>query len=117
MVDLANAARELGPDAERFQVLFITVDPERDTREVLAQYVPAFNPTFLGLYGTPDEIARTAKEFKVYFQKQPGKDGAYSVDHSAGTYIFDPQGRLRLFAQPGAGAQALAHDIRLLLKS
>jgi protein SCO1/2 len=117
LAELASVARELGPDAGRLQVLFITVDPERDTPQVLAKYVPAFDPTFLGLYGTLDETTRTAKEFKIYFQKQPTKDGSYTVDHSAGTYIFDTQGRLRLFSQHGAGAPALLHDIRALLKS
>jgi protein SCO1/2 len=116
MVELANVARELGADAERFQVLFVTVDPERDTREVLAQYVPAFNPSFLGLSGTAEETARVAKEFKIYIQKQPVKEGGYTVDHSAGTYIFDREGRLRLFAQYGAGGPALLHDVRILLK-
>jgi protein SCO1/2 len=115
MIELARVARDLGPDAARMQVLFVTVDPERDTPEVLRQYVPAFQPTFLGLYGTADETARTAKEFKVYYQKQRLPGGGYTMDHSAGTFVLDPQGRLRLFAQYGAGAQALLHDIRLLL--
>jgi len=97
------------------QVLFVTVDPDRDTAEVLRQYVPSFNPTFVGLYGDAEATARVAKEFKIYYRKQPAKDGHYSVDHSAGTYILDPQGRLRLFAQYGAGAPALLHDIRILL--
>jgi protein SCO1/2 len=117
MIELARVARDLGPDAARMQVLFVTVDPERDTPEVLRQYVPAFQSTFLGLYGTADETARTAKEFKVYYQKQRLPGGGYTMDHSAGTFVFDPQGRLRLFAQYGAGAQALLHDIRLLLAS
>ena len=116
MAEFAQVARELGPDASRFQALFITVDPERDTRQVLAQYVPAFHPTFLGLYGTAEETKAVAKEFKILYQKQPVKDGAYSVDHSAGTYILDTKGRLRLFAQHGAGAPALLHDVRKLLK-
>ena len=90
------------------QVLFVTVDPERDTPEVLRQYVPSFNPAFLGLYGTPEETARAAKEFKVYHQKQPVPGGGYSVDHSAGTYILDTEGRLRLFAQYGAGRAGAA---------
>ena len=115
MVELANVARELGADAGRLQVLFVTVDPERDTPQVLRQYVPSFYPTFLGLYGTPEETARAAKEFKIYFQKQSSPGGSYSVDHSAGTYILDTEGRLRLFAQYGAGAPALSHDIRILL--
>jgi protein SCO1 len=115
MLELAKAARDLGADSERFQVLFVTVDPQRDTPAVLRQYVPAFNPTFLGLSGTADETARVAKEFKVYYQKQPLPSGDYTMDHSAGTFVFDPAGRLRLFGQYGAGAQALLHDIRLLL--
>jgi protein SCO1/2 len=115
MIELGTVARELGADAGRLQVLFVTVDPQRDTPDVLRQYVPAFNPAFLGLYGTPEQTARTAKEFKVYYQKQPLPGGDYTMDHSAGTFVFDPSGRLRLFAQYGAGAQALLHDIRLLL--
>ena len=117
MVELANVAKELGADADKLQVLFITVDPERDTAAALKTYVPAFNPTFLGLTGTPDEISRTAKEFKIYYQKQAGKNGGYSVDHSAGTYIIDREGRIRLFAQYGADKDALLHDIRMLLAS
>ena len=115
MVELAKVARDLGPDAAHMQVLFVTVDPERDTPNVLRQYVPSFHPGFLALYGTAEETARTAKEFKVYFQKQPLPGGNYSMDHSAGTFVLDREGRLRLFAQYGAGAQALLHDIRLLL--
>ncbi|HEX9674181.1 MAG TPA: SCO family protein [Burkholderiales bacterium] len=115
LAELALVVKELGPDASRVQVLFVTVDPERDTQQVLKQYVPSFNPGFIGLYGDAGATARAAKEFKVYFQKQPVKDGNYSVDHFAGTYILDREGRLRLFAQYGAGAPALLHDIRILL--
>lgn len=117
LAELAMVAKELGKDADRMQVLFVTVDPERDTPEVLRQYVPSFNPSFLGLYGDAEATARTAREFKIFYQKQPLKTGGYSVDHSAGTYIFDPQGRLRLFAQYGQGAADLLHDIRILLQS
>lgn len=117
MGELAVVARELGKDADRLQVLFITVDPERDTPADLSKYVPAFNPAFLGLYGDADATARTAKEFKVFFQKQQMSGGGYSVDHSAGTYIYDPAGRLRLFATYGQGAAKMLHDIRLLLQS
>jgi protein SCO1/2 len=116
MTELATVARELGPGASRMQVLFVTVDPERDTPEVLRQYVPGFDPSFLALYGTPEETSRTAKEFKVYFQKQQQPGGGYSVDHSAGTFVFDTQGRLRLFGQYGAGSKAILHDVKLLLK-
>jgi protein SCO1 len=114
--ELALVARELGSDAQRMQVLFITVDPARDTPDLLRRYVPAFHPSFLGLYGTPEETARVAREFKVYFQQQPLPGGGYTVDHSAGTFILDGAGRLRLFAQHGAPAKALLHDIRLLMQ-
>ena len=117
LVELAAVAKELGADARRMQVLFITVDPERDTPAVLSKYVPAFNPDFLGLYGDADATLRTAKEFKVFFQKQPESGGGYSVDHSAGTYIYDKAGRLRLFASYGQGAPKMLHDIRLLLQA
>ena len=114
--ELASVANELGKDAVRMQVLLITVDPERDTPAVLSQYMAAFHPDFLGLYGDAEATTRTAKEFKVFFQKQPLPDGGYSVDHSAGTYIYDTAGRLRLFAGYGQGAPKMLHDIRLLLQ-
>lgn len=114
--EMAVVMKELGKDADRLQVLFVTVDPERDTAEVLKRYVPAFHPSFLGLTGSADDIARTTKEFKIFYQKQPLPNGGYSMDHSAGTYIFDGEGRLRLFAQYGIGAPALLNDIRQLLK-
>jgi len=107
----------LGPQAARVQVLFITVDPERDTRELLAQYVPAFHPSFVGLYADPARTAETAKQFKVFYQKQPGATPqTYTVDHSAGTYVYDPQGRLRLYVRHGETAEAIAHDIQRLLE-
>jgi len=115
LAEMSQVLRELGPDADKVQVLFVTVDPERDTPQVLSQYVPAFHPSFLGLSGDADATARTAKEFKIFYQKQPLKTGGYSVDHSAGTYIFDREGRLRLFAPYGKSAAAILHDIRLLL--
>jgi len=116
MGELALVMKELGADAERVQVLFITVDPERDTPALLTKYVPAFYPTFLGLYGDLDATKKTAREYKILFQKQPMTGGGYTVDHSAGTYIYDPTGRLRLFSGYGQGAQKLLHDIRLLLQ-
>jgi len=116
LATLAQAMKKLGSDAERVQVLFITVDPERDTPELLKQYVPAFDPRFLGLYGDADATARTAKEFKVIYQKVPGPTpGTYTMDHSAGTYVFDPKGRLRLFVSNGQGPDVFAHDLRELL--
>ena len=116
MVEMAGVMKALGPDAGQLQVLFITVDPERDTQKVLSQYVPSFHPSFLGLYGDAEATARTAKAFKVHYQKRPVEGKSYSVDHSAGTYVLDREGRVRLFAQYGAGAPALLHDIRILLQ-
>lgn len=116
--ELAAAMHKLGPDAARVQVLFVTVDPERDSPELLARYVPAFYPSFLGLYGDAAATAATAKEFKIIYQKQPGTTpGSYSVDHSAGTYLFDPQGRLRVYESYGQGPDVFAHDIGELLRS
>ena len=116
--DLAAALQKLGADANRVQVLFVTVDPERDTPELLSHYVPAFNPTFLGLSGDAAATAATAREFKILYQKQPGSTpGSYAMEHSAGTFIFDPQGRLRLFASHGQGPDVFAHDVRELLRS
>jgi protein SCO1/2 len=96
----------------------VSVDPERDTPDVLRGYVSAFNPGFLGLTGTPEQIAKVARDFKIVYQKVPGSTpDDYSVDHSAGTYIFDEQGRLRLFASYGLGSEAIASDIAQLLKA
>jgi len=118
LAQLAEAMKKLGPDADRVQVLFVTVDPERDTPELLSKYVPAFDPRFIGLYGDAAATERTAKEFKIVYQKQPGPTpGAYTMDHSAGTYIFDPQGRLRLYVSYGQGPEVFAHDLRELLKT
>lgn len=114
---LAAAIKKLGPDGDKVQVLFVTADPERDTAEVLKQYVTAFNPTFLGLRGTVEETAKVAKEFKVIVQKNAGADpNNYTVDHSSGTYIYDPAGKLRLYVGYGQDADVFAHDIGLLLK-
>ena len=118
LAQLAEAMKQLGPDADRVQVLFVTVDPERDTPELLSNYVPAFYPRFIGLYGDAAATERTAKEFKIVYQKQPGPTpGTYTMDHSAGTYIFDPQGRLRLYVSYGQGPDVFAHDLRELLKA
>ncbi len=114
--ELALVMKRLGPDADKVQVLFITLDPERDTQALLAQFVPSFNPKFMGLYGTPAQIAETAKDYHLFYSKEPGKSPAnYTLDHSVGTYIYDPSGRLRLHAAYGQGADALVHDIKLLL--
>ncbi len=116
MAEMANVMKALGPDAERVQVLFITVDPERDTPELLAKYVPAFDSRFLGLTGDKAAIEKVAKEFRVFYQKSPGKEpGSYSMDHTSGSYVFDPQGRVRLFVRHGQGIEPLAQDIKTLL--
>lgn len=116
MVKYQSVMKALGDDATKVQVLLVTVDPERDTPEVLRPYVTGFNPSFIGLTGSADDIARTAKEFKVIYQKQAGKTpDTYTVDHSSGTYVFDQKGRLRLFAASSHNAKALEHDVRLLL--
>jgi protein SCO1/2 len=116
MAEMANVVKELGPQGKDVQVLFVTVDPERDTKELLASYVPAFNPTFLGLYGDAATTARTAKEFKVYYAKVPGSTPEnYSMDHTAGSYVFDRNGKLRLFLRHGQGAASIVPDLRQLL--
>jgi len=118
LADAAQAMRQLGPDADRVQVLFVSVDPERDTQEALAKYVPAFDARFLGLRGDLEATRRATKEFKVYFEKRPGKaPDEYSVDHSAQSYVLDPQGRLRLFVRHDRLAEDLAPDLQVLLKS
>jgi protein SCO1/2 len=116
MAEMAAVMQELGPQAKDVQVLFVTLDPERDTPALLKQYVPAFHPSFVGLYGTPAEIAQTAKEFKVWYKKVPGKDPAnYSIDHTAGSYVFDKQGKVRLFLRHAQGTKPVVHDLKQLL--
>ena len=115
---LAETMKLLGPDADRVQVVFITIDPERDTPAMLGEYVPAFDKRFVGLAGDAAATERVAKEFKVIYQKQPGPTPTtYSMDHSAGVFVFDPQGRLRLYARHGQGPDAYAHDLRELLRT
>jgi protein SCO1/2 len=116
MAEMANVMQLLGPQADQVQVLFVSVDPERDTPEILSKYVPAFDSRFLGLVGDKAATEKMAKEFKVFFQKVPGKDtGSYNVDHTAGSYVFDPQGRIRLFVRHGQGPEPIAHDLKILL--
>ena len=115
--ELAGVMKQLGPDAARVQVLFVTLDPERDTPSVLAQYAAAFDPRFLALYGNADETRRVAREFKIFYEKRPGSQpGAYSIDHSAQSYVIDTHGRLRLFVRHGRIAADLGDDIRTLLR-
>lgn len=110
----ANVKKLLGPDGDRLQVLFVTVDPERDTPQLLGNYVGAFDPTFLGLYGTLEQTKQTATEFKVYYQKVP-TGSSYTMDHSALSYLFDTNGRLRVAMSPDQTAEQYAEDIRKIL--
>lgn len=114
--ELAQAKRLLGADGERLQGVFVTVDPERDTPELLKAYMANFDDSFVALVPSAEQLAAVAKEFKVYYKKVEGKTPtSYTMDHTAGSYIYDPQGRLRLYSRYGAGAQALADDVAVLL--
>ena len=116
--DFAAALQQLGPQAEQVQVLFVTVDPQRDTPELLKQFVPAFNPSFLGMFTDAESLKALAKEYKVVYQKtsEKGADD-YLIDHSAGTYVYDSLGRLRLLMPYGSSPDAIAHDLKILLAS
>jgi protein SCO1/2 len=116
--DMANAVKALGPDGGRVQVLFVTVDPKRDTPELLRNYVPAFNPTFLGLYGDAAATAKVTKDFKIYAAERPGRTPeSYTVDHSAQTLVFDTRGKLRLMLPYGSPGEKIASDLKILLNS
>jgi protein SCO1/2 len=116
LAELAEVKRSLGADGERVQGVFVTLDPERDTPEVLKKYVTAFDPSFVALRGTPEQTRAAAKEFKVFFAKVPGKgEGSYTVDHTAASFLFDPQGRVRVYTRYGSGPKALADDLKVLL--
>jgi len=117
MAELAEVKKALGKDGDKLQGIFVTVDPERDKPEMLKAYMGNFDPTFLALTTTPDKLAELAKDFKVYYKKVDGKTPtSYTMDHSAGSYVYDTKGQLRLFTRYGSGAAALAQDIQLLLK-
>jgi len=116
MVELAQAKQLLGADGEKVQGLFVTVDPERDTTQVLKAYVSHFDPTFLALRPTPEQVAATTKAFKVFYKKVEGKTPtSYTMDHSAASFVYDTKGQLRLYTRYGSGAPALASDLKLLL--
>jgi len=118
LTEMQQAMVLLGPKSDKVQVLFVTVDPERDTAEILKQYVPAFDPRFLGLRPADEAgLERVTKDFKIYYKKVPGtKPGSYTMDHTAGSYAFDPEGRLRLYIKHAQGPETLAHDLKELLK-
>jgi protein SCO1/2 len=116
LTTMKEVMRLLGPNADRVQVLFVTVDPERDTQETLATYVPWFDPRFLGLYGDAQTTLAVAREYRVYYGKVKGNTAlGYSIDHSATSYAYDPQGRLRLLINHGATAQHISEDLSMLL--
>lgn len=116
LAELAQAKKSLGKDGERVQGIFVTVDPQRDTQAVLKSYIANFDPSFVALYGTPEQTKAAAKEFKVFYATSPGKtETSYTVDHTAGSFVFDAQGKVRLFVRYGSGAEALASDLKLLL--
>jgi protein SCO1 len=118
MAELAQVKKLLGPDGDKLQAVFITLDPERDTPELLKAYMGNFEPSFVALRPTLAELPALAKDFKVFYKKAEGKTpGSYSMDHSAGSYIFDAKGRIRLYTRYGSGAENLVSDIRLLLKN
>ena len=118
LTEMQQVMTLLGPQSDKVQVLFVTVDPERDTAAILKQYVPAFDPRFLGLRPADDAaLEKVAKDFKIYYKKVPGTSpGSYTMDHTAGSYAFDPEGRLRLYIKHAQGPEALTHDLKELLK-
>ena len=117
MSELAEVKKALGADGDKLQALFVTVDPARDTPEVLKGYMANFDPSFLALYTTPEKLVALAKDYKIYYKQVEGKTPtSYTMDHSAGSYVYDTQGRLRLFTRYGTGPKPLTEDIRLLLK-
>jgi protein SCO1/2 len=118
MTDMAQVKQQLGADGDKLQVLFVTVDPARDTPEVMKAYMGAFDPSFLALIPTSEQLPPLAKDFKVYYKKVEGKTPtSYSMDHSAASFVYDPQGRLRLYVRYGAPIPAMVSDIQALLKS
>lgn len=117
LAELAQVKRDLGADGQRLQGIFITLDPERDTPELLQAYMANFDPSFVALRPTLEQLPEVARDFKIFYKKNEGKTpGSYTLDHSAGSYVFDPQGRVRLYTRNGTGAAALAADVALLLQ-
>ena len=116
MAELAQIKKALGKDGDRVQGIFVTVDPQRDTQDILKNYMASFDPSFVALWGTPEQTKAAAKEFKVFYALTPGKtEGSYTVDHTAGSFVFDAKGKVRLFVRYGSGAEALTADLKALL--
>ncbi|MES2412404.1 MAG: SCO family protein [Pseudomonadota bacterium] len=118
MVELAQIKKSLGADGDKLQAVFISVDPERDTPEVLKAYMGNFDPTFIALRPSMDQLPQVTRDFKIYYKKVEGKTaGSYSMDHTAGSYVYDPKGNLRLYSRYGNDVAGFTNDIRLLLKT
>ena len=116
MAELAQVKKSLGADGDKLQGIFVTIDPERDTPEILKSYMASFDPSFVALRGTLEQTKAAAQEFKVFFAKVPGKvEGSYTMDHTAGAFILDGQGKARLFVRYGGGAEALSADVKALM--
>ena len=116
MAELAQIKKALGKDGDRVQGIFVTVDPQRDTQDILKNYMASFDPSFVALWGTPEQTKAAAKEFKVFYALTPGKtEGSYTVDHTAGSFVFDAKGKVRLFVRYGSGVEALTADLKALL--
>lgn len=114
--DLVAVKQKLGAKGDKLQVIFASVDPARDTPEILQAYLANFDPSFLALRGSDEETAKMAKDFKVYYKQVDGQTpGSYTMDHTAGDYIFDPEGRLRLYSRYGTPVDTLAKDIEQLI--
>ena len=118
LTEMQQVMTLLGPQSDKVQVLFVTVDPSRDSDVILKQYVPAFDPRFLGLRPANEAgLEKVTKDFKIYYKKVPGSSpGSYTIDHTAGSYAFDPEGHLRLYIKHAQGPETLAHDLKELLK-
>lgn len=118
LTNLAETQRLLSPDGDKLVGVFVTVDPKRDTATLLKSYVSAFNPNWVALRGSADEVAAAAKEFKVFYREVPGKtESSYTVDHTAASFVFDPQGKVRLYVRHNTPPADLAADIKILLSS
>ena len=116
MAELAQVKKSLGADGDKLQGIFVTIDPERDTPEILKSYMASFDPSFVALRGTLEQTKAAAQEFKVFFAKVPGKvEGSYTMDHTAGAFILDGRGKVRLFERYGGGAEALMADVKALM--
>jgi protein SCO1 len=117
MAEIAAVKKSLGKEGEKVTAVFVTVDPERDTPQVLKAYMESFDPSFTALRGTPEQTAALAKYFKIYYKKVEGKTPtSYTIDHTAASFVYDPQGKIRLYTRYGMGAQALAEDLKILLQ-